>query len=188
MVNGRISLVPGYLDDEMYIRSSARLLFRVLCANIVFFFLLIGHKISQNCFLRHQKYQSARRNLVRTRLRSFKHTQWSFAMFSMRCYHINLFVFFCSFNYGDRFWSVKKKEFYCECGSTRCKYRKPNSQHIALSFSCVLTISSSYSYVKLFCQYFMLKNEEHFRNYFQSFLCTIFSLFFIAQYSMISCK
>ncbi|XP_067056627.1 histone-lysine N-methyltransferase EHMT2-like isoform X1 [Acropora muricata] len=39
---------------------------------------------------------------------------------------INLHEEIC-FNYGDRFWSVKKKEFYCECGSTRCKYRKPNS-------------------------------------------------------------
>lgn len=31
------------------------------------------------------------------------------------------------FNYGDKFWSVKKKEFYCECGTTSCKYPKPSS-------------------------------------------------------------
>ena len=35
--------------------------------------------------------------------------------------------FVYSFNYGDRFWSVKKKEFYCECGTPSCKYRDPRS-------------------------------------------------------------
>lgn len=39
---------------------------------------------------------------------------------------INLHEEIC-FNYGDRFWSVKKKEFYCECGTPRCKYRNPSS-------------------------------------------------------------
>lgn len=30
------------------------------------------------------------------------------------------------FNYGDRFWSVKRKEFFCECDTPSCKYRDRN--------------------------------------------------------------
>lgn len=30
------------------------------------------------------------------------------------------------FNYGDRFWSVKRKEFFCECATPSCKYRDHN--------------------------------------------------------------
>ncbi|XP_031553067.1 histone-lysine N-methyltransferase EHMT1-like isoform X2 [Actinia tenebrosa] len=31
------------------------------------------------------------------------------------------------FNYGDRFWEVKKEEFFCQCGTPSCNYKAPNS-------------------------------------------------------------
>ncbi|XP_048587555.1 histone-lysine N-methyltransferase EHMT2 isoform X2 [Nematostella vectensis] len=30
------------------------------------------------------------------------------------------------FDYGDRFWEVKKDEFYCQCGTDSCNYRAPS--------------------------------------------------------------
>jgi hypothetical protein len=34
------------------------------------------------------------------------------------------FLVCCRFDYGDKFWIIKWKQFTCECGSAKCRYNQ----------------------------------------------------------------
>ena len=41
--------------------------------------------------------------------------------------YVSIFLCF-SFDYGEKFWIIKWKQFTCECGSPKCKYSKDTIQ------------------------------------------------------------
>ncbi|KAH3823923.1 hypothetical protein DPMN_125748 [Dreissena polymorpha] len=41
---------------------------------------------------------------------------------------INHGVSHCRFDYGEKFWIIKWKQFTCTCGSTKCRYSKETIQ------------------------------------------------------------